>query len=93
MPRIVNKSSNAENGKLSFATLKQIFINISFSFMERNNTFTIMLEELNYQEMSEIKGGVSREEYCAELKRIMRECDLSDGAWEGAIIGYSRNCL
>ena len=89
----MNNGSQIENSKLPLATLKQIFINKSFRFMERNNTFTIMLEELNYQEMSEIKGGVSREEYCAELKRIMRECDLSDGAWEGAIIGYSRNCL
>ncbi|MDO5665908.1 MAG: hypothetical protein Q4G63_11720 [Bacteroidia bacterium] len=52
-----------------------------------------MLEELNNQEMSEVKGGVSREQYCAELKRIMRECDLSDRAWDGAVIGYTRNCL
>ena len=58
--------------------------------MERNNTFTIMLEELNYQEMSEILGGVSAEEYCATLREIIRHNDLSDGAREGAGYGWNR---
>ena len=49
-----------------------------------------MLEELNYQEMSEIKGGVSKEEYCRTLLMILLHNDLDEGAKEGARIGAEK---
>lgn len=51
-----------------------------------------MLEELNYQEMSEIKGGVSREEYCRTLGTIMANNKLDDAAMEGARYGWNKYC-
>ncbi|MDO5665910.1 MAG: hypothetical protein Q4G63_11730 [Bacteroidia bacterium] len=51
-----------------------------------------MLEELNYQEMSEVKGGVSREQYCATLVAIVMENKLDEGAMEGARHGYNKHC-
>lgn len=39
-----------------------------------------MLEELNYQEMSEIKGGVTREEYCSTLMELILS-DYADQNW------------
>ena len=63
--------------------------------MERNNTFTTMLEELNYQELSEIKGGITPEQYCAILNEIIENNwgEMSPGAREGAIIGYQTHCV
>lgn len=49
-----------------------------------------MLEELNLQEMEEIKGGVSSAEYCRTLLMILLNNDLDDGAKEGARIGAER---
>ncbi len=51
-----------------------------------------MLEELNYQEMSEVKGGVSPEEYCITLFQIIMENTLSPEAIDGAIHGYDTHC-
>lgn len=49
-----------------------------------------MIEELNVQEMNEIKGGVSREEYCSQLRKIIKENDLDEGAKEGAAYGWNK---
>ncbi|WP_352422583.1 hypothetical protein [Proteiniphilum sp.] len=51
-----------------------------------------MIEELNLQEMEEIKGGVSKEEYCATLVDIVMSNDLDDGAMDGARHGYDKHC-
>ncbi|WP_154663611.1 hypothetical protein [Bacteroides neonati] len=51
-----------------------------------------MLEVLNLQEMNEIKGGVSKEEYCQTLINIVMSNDLSEGAMEGARHGYNKHC-
>ena len=50
---------------------KTNYYKLSYLLTRRFNTFTIMLEELNYQEMSEFKGGISAEEYCANLIQII----------------------
>ena len=43
--------------------------------------------------MMNISGGVSREEYCKTLMKIVMENDLDDGAMEGARYGYEKfNC-
>jgi hypothetical protein len=49
-----------------------------------------MLEILDLQEMNEIKGGVSRSEYCHTLLNILLNNDLSEGAKEGARVGAER---
>ncbi|MBP1615276.1 MAG: hypothetical protein H6Q13_2724 [Bacteroidetes bacterium] len=51
-----------------------------------------MLEILDLQEMNEIKGGVSRDEYCATLINIVMSNDLDEGAMEGARYGYNKHC-
>ena len=74
---------------------KTNYYKLSFLLTRRSNTFTIMLEELNYQEMSEVKGGssISKEEYCAQIKMFITTQQLDDGALDGALIGYARNCV
>lgn len=49
----------------------------------------IMIEELNFIEMSEVMGGVSAKKYCKLLLRIIINNDLDDGAKEGAAYGWS----
>ena len=66
------------------------YYKLSYLLTRRFNTFTIMLEELNYQEMSEVKGGISAEEYCAMLHDIIQNNDLDDGASAGAGYGWNR---
>ena len=51
-----------------------------------------MLEILDLQEMNEIKGGVSRDEYCRTLGSIMANNKLDDGAREGAQYGWNKHC-
>ncbi len=51
-----------------------------------------MLEVLDLQEMNEIKGGVSKEEYCRTLIEIVMNNDLDEGAMEGARAGYNKHC-
>ena len=51
-----------------------------------------MLEELNYQEMSEVIGGVSAEVYCETLKNIVMDNKLDEGAMDGARHGYNLHC-
>ena len=36
------------------------------------------MEKMNLFEMQAIAGGISREEYCAQLKKMMRECEMDD---------------
>ncbi|MDO5665912.1 MAG: hypothetical protein Q4G63_11740 [Bacteroidia bacterium] len=40
--------------------------------------------------MTEIKGGVSKEEYCRQLLHALLYWDLDEGAKEGARIGAER---
>ena len=52
---------------------------------------------LNKSEMKNVKGGVSREEYCATLRgiihNIQEEEELTDGEKDGAGYGWNRaNC-
>ena len=55
-----------------------------------------MLEELNYQEMSEIKGGITREEYCATLQTIARDRyaieEWSSEQWDAWDNAWSTHC-
>ncbi|WP_185711568.1 hypothetical protein [Tannerella forsythia] len=53
-----------------------------------------MLEELNLQEMSEIKGGVSVEEYCGTLNMLI---DSNWSTWnnhqrEAATNAWAAHC-
>ena len=45
--------------------------------------------------MSEIKGGITPEQYCAILNEIIENNwgEMSPGAREGAIIGYQTHCV
>lgn len=58
--------------------------------MQIDLNITTMLEVLDIQEMNEIKGGVSKDEYCSTLLMIALNNDLSEGAKEGARIGAER---
>ncbi|WP_418893689.1 hypothetical protein [Limibacterium fermenti] len=53
-----------------------------------------MLEQLDYQEMSEIKGGISAEEYCAILDQLMEDNwgGWSDGKKHSASSAYAKHC-
>ena len=42
---------------------------------------------LSKEEMKNVAGGVSREEYCQTLANILINNDLDEGACEGATIG------
>ena len=61
--------------------------------MERNNTFTIMLEELNYQEMSEILGGAGN--FCDSLQEIANTDggSWSDKDWDAWGESYETHCM
>lgn len=50
--------------------------------------------KLNKQEMKNVKGGVSREQYCAELaENFQNNADSWDaGTIEGWWHGWSNNC-
>lgn len=53
-----------------------------------------MLEVLNLQEMNEIKGGVSREEYCDTVSNLIRDNwdNWSDSERHSASSAYSKHC-
>ena len=51
------------------------------------------MDKLNFFEMQAIAGGISREEYCAQLKQMMRECDMDDTNFGNAVEAYHRNCM
>ena len=48
---------------------------------------------MNLFEMQAIAGGISREEYCALLKKMMRECEMDDKNFDNAVEAYHRNCM
>lgn len=50
------------------------------------------MEKLNFEELENIFGGVSREEYCKTLIEIVMNNVLDEGAMEGARIGWKKNC-
>ena len=43
------------------------------------------MEKMNLFEMQAIAGGISREEYCAQLKKMMRECEMDDKNFDNAV--------
>ncbi|WP_282125581.1 MULTISPECIES: hypothetical protein [Marinifilum] len=49
-----------------------------------------MLELLNEQELDQLVGGVTKEEYCRTLLMILLHNDLDDAALEGAREGARR---
>ena len=53
-----------------------------------------MLEILDLQEMNEIKGGTSVEEYCATLDMLIDANwdNWSDGEKRSAASAYSKHC-
>ncbi|MPM36154.1 hypothetical protein SDC9_82749 [bioreactor metagenome] len=61
--------------------------------MERNNTFTTMLEELNYQEMNELRGG-STPGYCKRLQEIANtNLENEDFDWDRWGGEYEKWCM
>lgn len=55
-----------------------------------------MFEELNYFEMGNLHGGVSRTEYCAQLKELL-DGDYAKNVWTreqwyAAWSAYSKHC-
>ena len=50
------------------------------------------MEKMNLFEMQAIAGGISRAEYCAQLKQLMRG-DLDDKNFDNAVEAYHRNCM
>ena len=56
-----------------------------------------MLEELNYQEMREIKGGATVEEYCATLQTIARDRyaieEWTSEQWDAWDNAWSTHCV
>ena len=51
------------------------------------------MEKMNLFEMQAIAGGISREEYCAQLKKMMRECNMDQKNFDNAVEAYHRNCM
>ncbi|MGQ1948823.1 hypothetical protein ACT3CD_17155 [Geofilum sp. OHC36d9] len=49
-----------------------------------------MLELLSNEELEQVMGGTSKEEYCHTLLMIALNNDLDEGAKEGARIGAER---
>lgn len=54
------------------------------NFMLQNAT------KLTKSQMKNVKGGIPAEEYCATLREIIQNNELSDGAKEGAGYGWNR---
>ena len=48
--------------------------------------------QLNKEQMNQIEGGVSKEEYCATLRMIAENSSLSEGAQLGLNYGWSKYC-
>ena len=51
------------------------------------------MEKINLFEMQAITGGISRAEYCAQLKKMMREGEMDDKNFDNAVEAYHRNCM
>lgn len=51
-----------------------------------------MLELLNDQELDQLVGGVTAEEYCKTLGTIMANNDLQGGAKEAARDSWNEHC-
>ena len=52
-----------------------------------------LLEKLELKELENIFGGISREEYCENLRKIIANNKLSEKALAGWTIGYSTHCV
>ena len=46
------------------------------------------MEKMNLFEMQAIAGGISREEYCAQLKKMMCECNMDQKNFNNAVEAY-----
>ena len=51
------------------------------------------MEKMNLFEMQAMSGGISREEYCAQLKKMMCECNMDQKNFNNAVEAYHRNCM
>ncbi|WP_155952882.1 hypothetical protein [Prevotella sp. HUN102] len=51
------------------------------------------MEKLKIEELENIFGGVSREEYCELLLKILKDNQLSGKALEGWSIGFKTHCI
>lgn len=51
------------------------------------------MKQLTFNEMLNLKGGISKEEYCRLLIEIIANNDLDEGAMEGAKYGLRKHCL
>lgn len=50
------------------------------------------MKELNLEQMENIQGGVSAEKYCATIKMIINNNQLSEGALAGAALAMAKYC-
>lgn len=67
-------------------------LSLTYLLLRRSNTFTIMLEELNYQEMSEVKGGANN--YCDRLQEIANlRLEDEDYDWDKWADEYEKFCM
>lgn len=62
--------------------------------MQVGLNFQTMLEELDLQEMNEIKGGISKEEYCNTVSMLIEHNwdSWSDGERKSAASAYATHC-
>ena len=56
--------------------------------MKKLNEILASSKILSSNEMKEVKGGVSAEEYCKTLRTIATTCELDDGARDGLNYGW-----
>ena len=55
-----------------------------------------MLQELNSQEMNEVKGGVSQAEYCATLGSLLNDENLewwTEAQLDAWVTAYFTHCI
>lgn len=54
-------------------------------------------QQLTKNQMNDVKGGISREEYCATLEMIMEEAfqhqDWTPEQWSNATAAYNKYCV
>lgn len=51
------------------------------------------MKKLELKELENIFGGISREKYCENLRKIIANNKLSEKALAGWTIGYSTHCV
>ncbi|MDE6023076.1 MAG: hypothetical protein K2G13_06195 [Muribaculaceae bacterium] len=53
------------------------------------------MKKLTDNDLLNLLGGdsISREEFCAQLKKILQDQDTDEGPFEGAVIAYAKECV